>query len=195
MFVSVEPSTDNPENISFANYILAGRIIEIASGMSYPDYINQYVFAPAGLQHTSYCLPQPAGMATGYYVPGNQYKFHTLNVSAVFSAGGLCSTVGDLLLWSEALANGKVVSPESYQKMITPVQFSDSAFGPLGYGLYVKQDAYGQQIGFLGAEASFHSYLFWYPEKGLTVVLLSNTGNVDNKLMAKLQAEIPVLMP
>jgi CubicO group peptidase (beta-lactamase class C family) len=159
-------NNDVREMFSYGNYILAGLIVERVSGMSYPDYLNQNIFPRASLQNTSYCLPPPAGMARGYYLPGNGFEPLQLNVSAVFAAGGLCSTAGDLLLWMDALSSGKVVSPGSYQQMITPAKFPDGSSGNLGYGLYALPDSYGL-----------------------------NTAKPDNDLLEMIWNNIPVLMP
>ena len=94
----------------------------------------------------------------------------------------------------DALTSGKVVSLKSYEQMISTTQPSDP-YLPFGYGLYTLQDQYGLQIGFLGAEASYVSYLVSYPENGLTIVLLSNTAKPANDLFEKIQANIPILIP
>jgi CubicO group peptidase (beta-lactamase class C family) len=110
-----------PEGVfSYGNYILAGLILEQVSGLSYKDYVNQYVIAPAGLQHTGYCLPHPADMAQGYYKPSNQLEPIDTNISAVYAAGSVCSTAGDLLQWIDALSSGALLSTYMYLRMITP---------------------------------------------------------------------------
>lgn len=188
-------SNDVPDMFSYGNYILAGLIVEKVSGLSYPDYLNQYVIASAGLKHTSYCEPPPAALAHNYYLPENRFEPLDINISAVFAAGGLCSTAGDLLLWMDALTSGEVVTLDSYQQMITPAKLPDGSPGFFGYGLYVLPDQNGLQIGYLGGEVSNVSYLISYPENGPTIVLLSNTAKLDNDLFIKLQANIPILMP
>jgi CubicO group peptidase (beta-lactamase class C family) len=192
--LQVDPSFADPGFISYGNYILAGLIIEKVSGLSYADYLNTYVLAPAGLQHTSYCLSSPAEMAQGYYLSDSTFEPIQLNASVFFAAGGLCSTADDLALWMDALTSGKVVQPESYQKMIAPTQPPDASSLRLGYGLYAFQDEYGLHIGYLGVEGSFASCLASYPEKGLTIVLLSNTALPDNDYLAMVGDIISVLM-
>ncbi|OGN89108.1 MAG: hypothetical protein A2Y88_11610 [Chloroflexi bacterium RBG_13_48_10] len=189
-------SPDFPQRIRYGSYILAGLILEQVSRLSYSDYMTQYVFAPAGLQNTRYCLPAPANLARTYTLPNEGFEPLQLNVSAVFAAGGICSTAGDLLLWMDALATGKVVSAESYQQMITPTMLSDGSIGTIGYGLYTIQDtSFGLQVGFYGMEASFDVYLVSFPEKGLTIVWLTNTAQPDNSILDGIFTNIPILMP
>ena len=187
---------DFPQRVRYGSYILAGLILEQVSRLSYSDYMTQYVFAPAGLQNTSYCLPVPANLARTYSLPNEVLEPLHLNVSAVFAAGGICSTAGDLLQWMDALTTGKVISVESYQQMITPIMLSDGSIGTVGYGLYTIQDtSYGLQVGFYGMEASFDAYLISYPERGLTIVWLTNTAQPDNRILDGIFTNIPILMP
>lgn len=180
---------------SYGNYILVGLIVEKVSGLSYPDYLDRYVIAPAGLQHTGYCLPKPEGIAKGYYLPEGDLVPITINTSAVFAAGGLCSTAGDLLLWMEALASGRVVTPGSFQQMITPPQLPDGSPNAFGYGLISWQDSIGNLVFFVSGEASYVSYLISYPQNGLTMVLLSNTANIDKNVLDLVGANIAIFAP
>jgi CubicO group peptidase (beta-lactamase class C family)/photosystem II stability/assembly factor-like uncharacterized protein len=182
-------------HFSYGNYLLAGLIVEKASGLSFPDYLNQYVLGPAGLQHTCYCLPPPTGTAKTYYLPQGQLEPLQLNVSAAFAAGGLCSTAGDLLNWMDALSSGRVVFPETYQQMITPAQLPNGSPSNYGYGMFVFSDPYGLQVDSIGMEASYVSYLVAYPQKGLTIVWLSNTAKPDNNILETIWAFVPLLMP
>ena len=52
---------------SYANfgYIILGRVIEVASGQRYADYIQGHIFVPAGMTHSGLGDP-PAGLARGY---------------------------------------------------------------------------------------------------------------------------------
>ncbi len=191
----VDASSDYPASLSYGNYILAGLIIEKVSGLSYATYMSQNVFPSAGLQHTSYCLPQPAQTARTYYLPGTGFALYDVNISAVFAAGGLCSTASDMLLWVDALSSAKVVRADSYQKMITPVEVLEGFSLAYGYGLYVQQDQNGLQIVSFGDENGSASALVAYPTKGLIVALLSNTSYSGDELLQGIWGNLPILMP
>lgn len=45
------------------DFVLAGRLIEIASGQEYLDYIEDHVFTPAGMSDTTVGQPHPDGVA------------------------------------------------------------------------------------------------------------------------------------
>ena len=126
---------------SNTNYYLLGLIIEKVSGQKYRDFLRDEVTARAGLAHTVYCDDDPIipGRARGYSGDGPHMKnAKALDMSAPFAAGGLCSTVDDLVQWAQALASGKVVSPASYARMTTPVKPADGSDPGYGFGLGVK---------------------------------------------------------
>jgi CubicO group peptidase (beta-lactamase class C family) len=191
--LEIDSFSSGEEHVSYGNYILVGLVIEKVSGMSYADYVNTHVLAPASLQHTRYCMPSPSKMARGYYYHDETFDPVQLNASAFSAAGGLCGTAGDLALWMDALSSGKIVQPQSYQRMIAPTQSPNDSLN-LGYGLYATQDDLGLNVGYMGIEGSFVSFLTSYPEQGLTVVLLSNTGPPEGDCLREIYSMVPILL-
>src|SRR5690606_24268868 len=102
----------------YSNYgfVLLGDIIEHVSGQSYYDYVNQHVFAPAGMRNSG-SLPEDVD------VPGRARAYTRDDEAASWSdaadtlpyrgtaAGGGYSTGGDLLKFARALQSGKLLSP------------------------------------------------------------------------------------
>ncbi|HEU0054901.1 MAG TPA: serine hydrolase domain-containing protein [Longimicrobium sp.] len=165
-------------------FFLAGLIIEKASGMTYEDYIEQRIFAPLGMTHSMYCnsgesVPR---RANGYRVQNGVIGRAPANVHTwPFAAGSLCSTAGDLVTWVNALHGGKVLSPKSYQEMITPSTLNDGTPLRYGLGIGVGKDARGlTYIGHGGSITGFTAEAGWYPAARLAVVVLTNSsGNID----------------
>jgi D-alanyl-D-alanine carboxypeptidase len=125
LFASEEPAFAPGERMQYSNngYILLGRIIEIASGMSYYDYVQRNIFAPAGMTRTAYLTLDewPSDKALGYTSgePINASATATPpeaplgeNTGSIAfrgsSAGGGYSTAGDLLRLDQALRRGAV---------------------------------------------------------------------------------------
>jgi CubicO group peptidase (beta-lactamase class C family) len=157
-------------------YFILGTLIESASGQSYAEYLTQSVLAPSGLTATSYCAEPSPGLAQSYLVGGPLWKsVKPENLSLAFAAGGLCSTASDLLRWQHSLAAGQVVSPASYQAMVSPVTLPDGT--PAFYGFGLKIDDYGGQpsIYHQGAVTGFSSVLAYYPGEDIAIVILTNT--------------------
>ena len=88
------------------NYSLLGLVIEQASGRDYSRFVHDEIVVPLGLTGTGYC-------EDGTAVPGRglDYQSGVKSVSPTpywteqkfFAAGGLCSTVLDLVRWEKAL--------------------------------------------------------------------------------------------
>jgi CubicO group peptidase (beta-lactamase class C family) len=175
---------------------LAGLIIEKASGMTYEDYIEQRIFAPLGMTRSMYCnsgenVPR---RANGYSVQNGVIGRAPTNVHTwPFAAGSLCSTAGDLVTWVKALHGGKVLSPRSYQEMITPAKLNDGTPLRYGMGIAVGKDSRGlTYIGHGGSVTGFTAEAGWYPDAKLAVVVLTNSsGNVDaGDVAGELAAEL-----
>jgi len=175
---------------------LAGLIVEKASGMTYEDYVEQRIFAPLGMTRSMYCnssenVPR---RANGYSVQNRVIRRAPTNVHTwPFAAGSICSTAGDLVTWIKALHGGKVLSPKSYQEMITPAKLNDGT--PLRYGLGIAagKDSRGlTYIGHGGSIGGFNAEAGWYPDAQLAVVVLMNSsGNIDpGDVAGELAAEL-----
>jgi D-alanyl-D-alanine carboxypeptidase len=172
------------EKFSYRNsgYYLLGMIVERVSGMSYGDYLRTRIFEPLGMGHTSQCTSREilAKRAHGYTLDGGELRNPTfLDMSWTFAVGSVCSTASDLLLWQQALHAGRVVSPESYRRMITPVTLNNGTVTDYGYGLGRSVHDGHALIRHGGNTVGFSSYLTWYPDDDLTIVLLTNSDTVE----------------
>jgi hypothetical protein len=98
-----------------------------------------------------------------------------------FSAGSLCSTAGDLVIWLKALHGGKVLSPKSYAEMTTPSKLNDGTVTRYGMGIAVGKDIRGLSfIGHGGSITGFNSEATWYPDaQAAIVVLMNSSSNID----------------
>lgn len=157
---------------SNTGYVLLGMIVEQASGQAYGDYVEAHIFKPAGMTDSGYermsaILPQ---RASGYISASDTWlNAPYLDSSNAYAAGGLYSTVDDLLKWDRALDAGTLLNAASQAAM-----FSDyrNHYG-LGWQVDRKWDRDRLMHG--GATPGFQSSFQRYPEVGLTVVALSNS--------------------
>jgi len=87
-----------------SGFYLLGMIIEKASGETYRGYLNTHLFGPLGLNGSSYCDERPIiqGRAEGYeQVDGELVNDAYLSMNQPGAAGALCSTVPDLISWTQ----------------------------------------------------------------------------------------------
>lgn len=179
---------------SNSNYVLLASVIEKISGMPYARFLQDNIFTPLGMKDSGYdsaaVLPR---RASGYArKDGAVVNASYRDVSIQYGAGALYSTTHDLLTWEKALFDGKVLSPASLKKMMTP--FRD-ARGPgvpykagYGMGVYAGTTADGRrEISHTGSDFGFVSMMAAYPDDRLFVILLSNIettpyANIARKL-------------
>lgn len=174
-------------------YYLLGMIVEEVTGEPYDQYIQNEFFSPLEMSRSSYGWEQPIikGRAEGYSLRDNQVvNDDFLYMGHPYAAGSLLSTVDDLITWTHALHDGRVVDSDSYQLMITPVQTSRGSAG-YGYGLMISKLGEHPRIAHGGGIFGFSTQLSYYPEQKLCVAVLLNTdavsaGRLENRITRRL---------
>jgi CubicO group peptidase (beta-lactamase class C family) len=176
------------EKWSYSNsgYVLLGYLIEKAGGETYQKFLQENIFGPLGMKDSGYdsnsaVIPR---RASGY-VPGKNGPENAgfIHMSVPFSAGALYSTTEDLLRWERALFGGKLLSAASLEKMTTPYK-EDYACG-----LGVRNANGRKLIEHGGGIEGFNTFLGYYPEDKLTVVVLSNiNGDAPGQIASRLAA-------
>lgn len=158
-------------------YVLLGMIIEKVTGKKYAAYLDEQFFRPLGLRSTSYCPTKTTdpSFALGYSRgPYGPIRAPFLDLSHPFSAGALCSTVGDFVTWQRALDGGKVVSPASYATMTTADTLNTGAKINYGFGL-VPGDVNGHKaVSHTGGIHGFSTVAHYIPDDSLSVVVFTN---------------------
>jgi CubicO group peptidase (beta-lactamase class C family) len=183
--LGAEPLVSAPgEKFAYSNsgYILLGRVIEKASGVSYEQYINENIIKPVGLENTAYDHVQPIlkNRANGYVFDGD----HLVNadmgdMSGTHSAGALHSTVDDLYKFDQALAGSKIfpsaMLDEAFQprvKWAAPPPFNlDASYG---YGWMSGSDFGHKYLMHGGWVNGFITEFTRYPADRLVIILASN---------------------
>lgn len=168
------------EMYSNTGYWLLGRIVEKASGVSYEEYVAKRIFAPLRMSRSMFCdnSKPVSDRASGYGVGrGTPSRIPDVAFTpALFAAGGICSTAGDLVTWLQALHGGKVLSPKSYAELITPAKLNDGTSLQYSMGTTIAEDSHGlRSIGHNGGGFGFSSETRWYPDAKLAIVVLTNS--------------------
>ena len=183
------------QDIRYSNsgYVVLGALIESISGQSYESFLRQNIFQPLGMKDSGYdsnaaLIPR---RASGYELtpsgPRNAPFVETSNVPAA-----LYSTTEDLLRWEEGLFGGKVLSASSLRKMTSPLRVKEATMH-YGFGLVISrgEDDDRLVIEHGGRISGFESYMTYYPDEKLAIIVLSNidTGRaVPMEIAARLAA-------
>ncbi|MGH7615953.1 MAG: serine hydrolase domain-containing protein [Gemmatimonadaceae bacterium] len=162
---------------SNTGYVLLGMVIEKATGQKYASYLEAQFFKPLGLKQTSYCpsrTTDPA-FALGYSkAPNGTTRAQFLDLSQPFSAGALCSTVGDFAKWQRALDGGKVVSPASYALMSNQDTLNSGRKINYGFGLVPGMFNGHKTVSHTGGIPGFASAATYVPDDSLSIVVFTN---------------------
>lgn len=163
-----------------SGYVLVGAVIEKASGKRWSDHLDEVIFKPFQLSHTYDGAARTiiAGHASGYSSEGaTVIPAGLLSMTQPHAAGALVSTVDDLWRWNRALHGGKLLSPTSYARMITPEGQAAEAGRDYGFGIFRgtvrNRTAYSHGGGIFG----FISHLIYLPDSGISVAVLANTDD------------------
>ncbi|MEU4255157.1 MULTISPECIES: serine hydrolase domain-containing protein [Streptomyces] len=130
---------------SNTNYVLAGMIVEKATGRPYGEAVERRIIRPLGLRATSvpgtdHRMPRPSGRAystLGADPADPATRVHDvteLNPSIAGSAGEMISDTADLQRFVRALLTGRLLPQQQLKEMMTAVPGGPEAQGG-GYGL------------------------------------------------------------
>jgi CubicO group peptidase (beta-lactamase class C family) len=163
---------------SNAGYILLGKIIEKASGQSYYDYVRAHVFKPAGMANTDFCEldGSPKNIATGYKDGPNGTRLDNIfDLGVIGSPAGMAYSTGeDMAKFQAALVGGKLLRRPSVETLWTVVTEQPDRPTEYGYGAEITHYNGVRIVGHGGGWKGITNGFDMYPERGYTVVVLSN---------------------
>lgn len=166
---------------SYSNtgFLVAGAVIEAASGVNYFDYIRENIYQPAGMSHSDcYDVDRPVpNLAIGYMrADDGGWRDNTFDhVVRGSPAGGGYSTVEDLLRFAVALQSHRLLSPELTEVLWTAKPELGSP--GYGFGMGVRASPLGRQVGHNGGFPGLNSELRIYRDRGLVVAVMSNVSH------------------
>lgn len=168
--------------------LLLGMVIEKVSGLSYDDYVQQHIYAKAGMtQSGNFDIDGvTANMAMGYFY-SQQLKSMQSNwfIQAIKgnAPGGGYSTIHDLHKFAIALTSYQLLSPELTQLAYSAKPELNSP--NYGYGFSVRSAHNGRVVGHAGDFIGVSSALRIYLDKGFTLVVLANQSFASEPVVNK----------
>jgi len=156
---------------SMAHDVLAA-LVEVWSGQNFEDYVQEHIFAPLGMENSTFlfpeerfgelCIQYKRNTETGQIrqTQENVYRFGPEYCSG---GAGCVSTVEDYIKFCEGLRTGKLLKPETVKLMSTArldeKQFScynKTAHHSYGLGVHTpKPGGYRTDFGWGGAAGAY----------------------------------------
>ena len=165
---------------SNTGYAALAEIVAKASGMRFSQFLKNRVFDPLGMKSTvayEEGLNRVANRAFGY--SGQKLTDQDLT-SAVLGDGGIYSSIDDLIRWNAALDSGRLLPRAVLDESTTA--------GPLttqyGYGWFVDPYRGLRRHWHAGETIGFRTAIQRFPDRKLTVIVLSNRGNLDARKLS-----------
>jgi CubicO group peptidase (beta-lactamase class C family) len=158
--------------------ILIERVL--GNGESFQTFTRESIFAPLGMEHTRWRDDFRAivpNRALAYRHPdGIAGWTQNTPIENIIGAGGLLTTVGDLLLWNENFTHAKVGGPELVKAQQTPATLSGGRQIPYAAGLSVSTVNGLREVSHGGATGGYRTWLGRYPDQAVSVAVLCNSA-------------------
>ena len=163
---------------SNTNYVIAGRIAEIAGGKPLIEQLQERIFRPLKMTgvFNSDASRLPANDPTGYY----QHALGPLRPAPqegagwMFAAGELAMPASDLALWNISLMNRTLLAPASYDEMFREVKLKDGSGTHYGLGVQVSERDGHRVVSHSGEVSGFVSQNVVFPDDKVAVTVLTN---------------------
>ena len=173
-------------NYSNSGFVLLTYLLEKVSGETYEKFVRENIFTPLGMKDSGVDSNSAVihHRASGYVFNNGHFEnAGFINMTVPQGAGALYSTTEDLLKWEQGLFGGKLLKAASLEKMTTPFKNN------YGFGVGVQTVRGHKEISHGGGIEGFNTFLAYYPDDKLTVVVLSNMnsgapGEIAGKLAA-----------
>jgi CubicO group peptidase (beta-lactamase class C family) len=163
---------------SNSNFQLVAAIIEVVSGVSYGQFVQQLLWTPADMSETGFAGDSGAARVApilGELPPRLRQSY--------WGEQGVYSTAGDLNRWLRALESGRILREESYTEFYsTPVNLGRDLRGGLGWYETVSQS--GARVLFTRGNEDFgaNSLIYVYPEADVSIIILTHAGQSPEDL-------------
>jgi D-alanyl-D-alanine carboxypeptidase len=190
-----EPLLFEPgEGMEYSNGgpVILGLIIEALSGTDYYEYIREHIYRPAGMAHSDHYRRDDAasGIALGYVkTAAGEWQDNGNELSLRGSAaGGGYASARDLLAFSRALANERLLTRAQLETLWKP----HNLMGPMAYGyLFTIGGAPDRRwVGHNGGAPGISAEFLHYPEDDLAIVVLANQDHAAEGMREWLHAQV-----
>ena len=168
---------------SNTNFVIAGLVVEKASGMPLLDFLSKYIFTPLNMQSVMNIDQNRLTETdpTGYlrYALGPPRVAPKEGKGWLFAAGELAMPAQDLAKWDTSIINQTVLKPASYHEMETEVVLKSGLGTRYGLGVSVRQESGRRAIEHGGEVSGFTAHNMVFPDERVAVVVLTNQDSID----------------
>jgi CubicO group peptidase (beta-lactamase class C family) len=179
-------------NYNNSAFILCAEIVARISGQSFPEFMEENVFAPLGM-NSSVVRADPSvvipGASQGYV--SDSTGFHEAgDLYAAYGAGGIYTTVEDFSKWMGNFSNPVIGGEEVVNRLVTVDTLNNGDTMTYALGIGVDEFRGLKNYSHGGADIAHRAFLVYFPEIDAGVVAMSNNGNFNSGGIAYEMAEL-----
>ncbi|HET9474982.1 MAG TPA: serine hydrolase, partial [Steroidobacteraceae bacterium] len=164
---------------SNSGYALLALVVERASGQRFAAFLRDRIFEPLGMQATvafENGVSTITARAYGYSASNASWtRTDQSSTSAVLGDGGIYSSIDDLAKWDAALYDDRLLSMKSREFAFTPATHTDNPSVDYAFGWRVS----GETLWHSGETRGFRNVILRYPDRKLTVIVLTNRNDPE----------------
>ncbi len=174
---------------SNSGYVLLGMIVARVSGMTLPQFLRARIFEPLGM-HASVAHVEGSDTvprrAFGYSPSGGTFVQTDQSVtSATLGDGGIYTNIDDLTSWDQALERNTLVDSATMRLATTPPQLPAGAATEYGFGWFIDRYRGERRWRHTGETSGFRNAILRFPERRLTIVILTNRSSGEPQAIAE----------
>lgn len=167
-------------------YFALAEVVRVVSGKPWYEYINDVIFAPTKMNSTKVnnyeeIIPNRANA----YTLRNGKLYNETVFLALRPSGAFLSTVNDLVLLEKAMFEQKLLKQDSYKTMWTPFVLNDGKNALYGLGWAIEEYKETRKIRHGGSLNGFKSEFARFPDKGITIIVLTNLNEAQPHKLAE----------
>ncbi|MBV8709076.1 MAG: beta-lactamase family protein [Acidobacteriaceae bacterium] len=163
---------------SNTNYVIAGRIAEIAGGKPLLDQLEERIFKPLNMisVYNIDASRLPSTDSSGYYrhALGPLRPAPKEGAGWLFAAGELAMSAHDLALWNISMMNRTLMKPQSYEEMWKDVKLKNGKETGYGLGVSVGERNKHRFISHSGEVSGFVADNTVFPDDKAAITVLTN---------------------
>jgi D-alanyl-D-alanine carboxypeptidase len=163
---------------SNTNYVIAGRIVEMVSGMPLMQFLQANIFKPLDMRDVWNSDATKLGEtdAEGYirYALGPLRPAPKEGAGWMFAAGELAMPAYDLAQWDISIMNRSLLDAKSYDEMFAPVMLKIGVSSHYGLGLFTGERDGHPYLEHSGEVSGFVSENVVYPKDKAAITVLTN---------------------
>ena len=163
-----------------ANYMLCATIVERVSGLSFPEFCQQNIFAPLGMgksfirDNARMLVPNKV---SSYHDDGYTYT-NAILTFGLYGGTSLHTTCQDLQKFARQFIAPTLISRETMENIMFDIPEVGGKKGNYGCGIRINQLEGHRYVHHGGVNAGYRTVMQVYPEDELIITAFTNTYNL-----------------